>query len=210
MALITPTLPTIGEPRGDGETDVRNTLNTLVTLVNGNQDAANMADAFATDVVEPAFSTWKPLHRVSTAYQPSTSATTLLTPIGDINANVRYAVLPIDASEVVAGSRTTQLRLVSDIIPGGTAPGVQFTIALYLPTIDKVAGFGATVGAFGAAVTGSSITSSTVSTISAVPVVGPAFAFSTSNYYVVAATASGATAAGSITSIITRLQYRQV
>lgn len=33
---IAPTLPTLGEPRGDGETDVRNSLSTIVTGVNDN------------------------------------------------------------------------------------------------------------------------------------------------------------------------------
>lgn len=48
MAIINPTLPTPGDPRGSEETDVRNAVVALLNLVNGNIDAANVLDASLT------------------------------------------------------------------------------------------------------------------------------------------------------------------
>lgn len=47
MGLINPTVPTVGQPNATEDVDVLNTLNTIVTLVNGNIDNANIASGAA-------------------------------------------------------------------------------------------------------------------------------------------------------------------
>lgn len=44
MAVINPTIPTGGQPRGGEETDVTNALTTIVSEINGGLDAANLSD----------------------------------------------------------------------------------------------------------------------------------------------------------------------
>src|SRR5687768_5631815 len=45
MGLLSLTLPTIGQPNSTEDTDVRNALLSIQTLVNGNLDSANLAAA---------------------------------------------------------------------------------------------------------------------------------------------------------------------
>jgi hypothetical protein len=45
MGLISITLPTIGDPNSTEDVDIRNSLATFQTLVNGNIDNANLAAA---------------------------------------------------------------------------------------------------------------------------------------------------------------------
>lgn len=45
MGVISPTLPTPGEPRGTEETDVRNALLALLAEFNGNIEASNLAES---------------------------------------------------------------------------------------------------------------------------------------------------------------------
>jgi hypothetical protein len=48
MALITPPLPTIGQPRATEDVDVLNALQAILNLVNGEIDAVNIADGSLT------------------------------------------------------------------------------------------------------------------------------------------------------------------
>lgn len=48
MGLIAPTLPTIGQQRGDGEVSVRSTLVALLNEFNGNIESANIKDGSIT------------------------------------------------------------------------------------------------------------------------------------------------------------------
>jgi hypothetical protein len=43
MGLIAPTIPNVGDPRGSEEVDMLNAIITLINLVNGNIDSANIA-----------------------------------------------------------------------------------------------------------------------------------------------------------------------
>lgn len=48
MALINPTLPTIGQPNSTEDQDVINALTTIISAINGGLDAANIADGSLT------------------------------------------------------------------------------------------------------------------------------------------------------------------
>jgi hypothetical protein len=92
MGTISPTLPTIGEQRGDGEGDVRNALSVLIAEFNGNIESANMKNA--------------PLVLLSTLTVQGTAIEV---------ANASLAALKLNHTAAVSGKRRFHIGTVNGV-----------------------------------------------------------------------------------------------
>lgn len=136
-------------------TQVNSDFDTLYNALNNALDESNIADhvltaqsmnaAFAKDVVEPAFSGWKPLipQRGGGSGNTSKAAGTYLLGMGngllDSTNFFSYAINPeyIDPADLVAGSRTAQFRVRAQVLCNQQAPGITFTFGLYTLTLNS-------------------------------------------------------------------------
>jgi hypothetical protein len=129
MGTIAITLPTIGDPNSTEDADVRNSLSTLQTVVNGNIDGAN-APALA--------SYYRRLARGSGLLAAGSAANTyyaiatgdlLTTSLNDIG--IPKEILDLRSADLAVTGLTAKLRLRATILTNNTAPAVNFTFGLY-------------------------------------------------------------------------------
>lgn len=106
--------------------------------------------------------------------------------------------------DFAAGSVETDLRLRATIFTNSVVPGINFTFELR-PITGYGGGSGsqAFISTIGSAATGATLTTADDDT-------SDPFAIPTSGLYVVAATASGTIAAGSLAQAIVEIQARSV
>lgn len=178
MGIISPTLPTIGQPNATEDVDIVNCLSALLTLVNGSIDNANIAAAAAIagsklEVnARPAtvLGQYRTVERADAFFNDaspaginmfgSNASGNVLVANGASVAGSRALVL-IESADWSVGGLTTKLRVRAGILLNGSTLGTTFTFGLYPVT---VAGAADTVAVtLGTVVSGSTITPSTPS-----------------------------------------------
>lgn len=115
MALINPTIPTIGQPNSTEDQDTVNALNTIVSAINGGLDAANLAAAAGITAAQLAASA-KVLLTVDTA----TSTQGVTSSLADITG-LSVAITPTVASYYLA-------VLAVPLVNNGSDQSVQVVI----------------------------------------------------------------------------------
>lgn len=220
MARLNPALPNIGtDARGAGESTLRDDIVAILAELNGNLDQTNMAPAFANGVVEPAFTAWKEVVSGGVTLVGSLPAATYqMTGGSNPNSSFQTAGAALSAANAfylepthyTAGVRATKLRIVFGGVANGVASGsANQTVGLYpVATWGGASGAAPTIASLGAVV--SSVGPLVFSPASTPLITASAeFNFPASGWYCFAV-ASGGTAAGSLITINTRLQLRQV
>lgn len=136
MGIITPTLPTPGQPRGSEETDVRNALTAIVNAINGSLDLANLSAAAKTAL----FGYWRTLaaeagmagdaftNAVPTYYFRATS---IFPETSFMAEGGPPSLLPIHAADLAVAGLTTKLRVRAFIACNGVDAGASITVGLY-------------------------------------------------------------------------------
>jgi hypothetical protein len=228
MGQISLSIPQVGQPDSTEEPKIANDLTLIENAINGNLDTNNLAAAagivkaqLASDVAEPAFSTYKdlPWDRGGHLTGGTTAATYLLGQYGT-QASQPPAVVPVPANGYVfyldpgdwlAGARQTKLRIRGWALTDATAPAVTFTIGLYpVATWGGASGSAPTIATIGVAVSGSTAAIASPAASSQAPVTSTAFTAPAAGFYVIAVAVSGTSAANATVAVEGRLQMRQV
>lgn len=203
MGIVNPTMGALGGARGDGETNDRNALQTLLAEFNGNIDQNNVKASFAKDVVEPAFSTWKTLEEVVFLIPPAQPAATIISVIGSASRG-----LWLDPADLTAGSRVTKYRVAMTVFTNGTAPAANFTAGLY--PVTSSGGPGIVLLTPGAVVAGSTAPVNAPAINSVLHAESGAFVAPAAAGYALAVVVSAPTAGNSAVVLTLRLQGQQV
>lgn len=204
-------------PSGGDSPDGPTQIQALAQAVNDDVDVVEDAAAAAATDYEFAYSTWKPLgYMARGGILDSTDAAVqhLLSPAGNAgavlsgNPTLYQYGYPLDVDDLDAGPRSTMLRVVANICPNGTAPGIAYRVELFTATVTKPAGSGnyPYISAL-TTVAGSEAITGTLSATTAVRVEGAAFAAPAANYYVIGTRGLGS-AAGNV-AVIAGLEYAQ-
>lgn len=136
MGIINPPLPTAGEPRGSGEVDVIGALTTILGLVNGSIDAANLDASVKPASLLASYKTfgraagWLGAANLTAAgvYAPTIQGFVVLDNVADTNVPL---LLDLDPADFVVSGVTPRLRVRASIVTNAIAPGRTFTCGLY-------------------------------------------------------------------------------
>lgn len=162
MGLLSLNLPVIGQSSATEDQKTRDALAAIQTVVNGNLDAANISTTFSNGNAEPAFSTFKVLHRpngslvagnVNGVYGLGDN----LQAVG-LTLTPATSVIYIDPSFFTAGARTTRYRLRLMLATNNVAPTGNYTAGLYQVTSVGAASGVPVVSGVSAVVAGSTAT----------------------------------------------------
>lgn len=213
MALIAPTIPTIGQPNSTEDADIVSALNTIVAAINGGLDSANLAAGAAiTDaqLASPNNDQWRtvvtqPYYITDglaggTVYVPQANGVFLgLAPpagVAGINPYVH------DTSDFSVAGKTATFRLLGHQATNATAAGVTVSVGLYAATISGTSAITITTGA--------SLGSAALSTAasSAVRTAGSLAAPTNGAFYVFGVTWTGSTAGNTRVTGNIQLQVR--
>ena len=218
MTQISTTLPTIGSPNSTEDVDVRNSLQAIINVVNGQLSADNMTAAFAKDVVEPAFSGYKPI--VARSGIMSTSASPGLLggdgdhgscpPVGVAGTSFADYAFYLDPAMFAAGSRVTKLRLSAELHVNAVAPGLNCSVNCYpVSTWGGASGASPIITALGLQI-GTLVTFTAPAANSHQQASSVDVNFPAAGWYVLGLVPNGTQAANSYLACRAELQMRQV
>lgn len=203
MGLISPTPPAPGQPRGTQETNVRTSLATIVSAINGGLDYSNLAAT-----VDQYYKTILDVQSFDGGLVVGTYVFTVGNLVAITVDGSAYGVIYLDPAHYPSGTRTPKLRLETSALVNGTAPGINYTYGLY--PVTAVGGPSTPrITTLGAVVAGSTVATSA-------PGVGSLnhgetasdFSFPAAGFYAIGVASSGSQVAASQVTHRARLRFR--
>lgn len=214
MGIINPTIPGTSTRRNTGEVAITNTLNTIVTLVNGSIDGAN-GPALRTHYRNMVKGFFKLTSGLPAAIYVTPSMTAANMVSGSASTLDAPKIVPTVANDHTTTGLTTSLRVRGILLTNPTAPGINYTYGLYPVSTFLDSGGGTATGdncvlTVGTVVSGSTVTRTAPGASSTFIDASADFSVPADGNYILGVSTSGVASGNAIVAITIILQVRNV